>query len=89
MENPSKPSFPTTRLRRLRYHPAVRRLVQEVHLSPANMILPLFIKAGRNQRQAISSMPGHAQITTDLLPAELEEVQRLGLGGVILCGIPA
>jgi porphobilinogen synthase len=89
MENPPKPSFPTTRLRRLRYHPAVRRLVQEVQLAPANMILPLFVRAGKNLRQPINSMPGHAQITTDLLPAELEEVQRLGLGGVILFGIPA
>jgi porphobilinogen synthase len=76
-------------MRRLRHHPAIRQLAQEVHLAPSNFILPLFVRAGRNLRQPIGSMPGHAQITPDLLPAELEEVQRLGLGGVILFGIPA
>ena len=50
MENPAKPSFPTTRMRRLRYHPAVRRLVQETRLTPADMILPLFVRPGRKQR---------------------------------------
>jgi porphobilinogen synthase len=89
MDNPLKPAFPTTRLRRLRYHPAIRRLAQEVQLAPANLILPLFVRSGHNLRQPISSMPGHAQITPDLLPAALEEVQQLGLGGVILFGIPA
>lgn len=82
------PAFPTTRMRRLRHHPAVRSLVQETRLSPANLILPLFVRPGRNVRQAISSMPGHFQLSPDQVPAEIEEVQRLGLGGVILFGIP-
>lgn len=80
--------FPTTRLRRLRQHPAVRKLVQETRLSPADMILPLFVRNGRNVRQAINSMPGHFQISPDQLPAEIAEVQELGLGGVLLFGIP-
>ncbi len=88
MENPSHSQFPATRLRRLRQNPAVRRLVQEVSLAPSNMVLPLFIRPGKNIRQPIGSMPGHAQISPDQLPAELEEVQTLGLGGVILFGIP-
>lgn len=88
MENPSHSQFPGTRLRRLRQNPAVRRLVQEVTLAPANMVLPLFVRPGKNVRQPIGSMPGHAQISPDQLPAELEEVQQLGLGGVILFGIP-
>ena len=85
---PSGPAFPTTRLRRLRHHPAVRSLVQETRLSPANLILPLFVRPGRNVRQPIGSMPGHFQLSPDQLPGEIEEVQRLGLGGVILFGIP-
>ncbi len=76
-------------MRRLRYHPAMRRLVQETQLTPVNMILPLFVRPGKKQRQAISSMPGHFQISPDELAVEIEEVQRLGLGGVILFGIPA
>jgi porphobilinogen synthase len=75
-------------MRRLRHHPAVRSLVQETRLSPANLILPLFVRPGRNVRQPISSMPGHFQISPDQVPGEIEEVQRLGLGGVILFGIP-
>jgi porphobilinogen synthase len=82
------PAFPTVRLRRLRHHPAVRRLVEETRLDPADFILPLFVRSGTNVRLAIDSMPGHFQISPDRLAAELEEVERLGLGGVILFGIP-
>ncbi len=88
MESASYGRFPTTRLRRLRQNPAVRRLVQETALLPANFVLPLFIRPGVGVRQPIGSMPGHAQISPDQLPGELEEVQNLGLGGVILFGIP-
>ena len=63
--------------------------MQETHLVPANFILPLFIRGGHNVRLPISSMPGHAQISPDQLAGELDEVQRLGLGGVILFGVPA
>jgi len=80
--------FPTTRLRRLRYHPAVRRLVQETRLDPAQMILPLFVRSGRNVRLPINSMPGHFQLSPDQLTAEIQEVQELGLGGILLFGIP-
>ena len=59
--------FPTTRLRRLRYHPAVRRLVRETRLSPANLVLPLFVRPGENVRQEIV---GHAgQLPTLARPA--------------------
>lgn len=81
-------SFPTTRLRRLRHHPAVRRLVQETRLDAADLILPLFVRSGQQLRQPIDSMPGHAQISPDRLAKELAEVAELGLGGVILFGIP-
>ncbi len=81
--------FPSTRMRRLRYHPAVRSLVRDVTLTPANLILPLFVRSGENVRQPILAMPGHDQITPDLLPAEGREIADLGIGGVILFGIPA
>ncbi|MEN6407093.1 MAG: porphobilinogen synthase [Thermoguttaceae bacterium] len=80
--------FPTTRLRRLRYHPAMRDLVRETRLSPANLILPLFVRPGRGVRQPIASMPGHCQISPDLLADEVSQAVELGLGGVILFGIP-
>jgi porphobilinogen synthase len=82
------PSFPTTRLRRLRHHPAVRRLIEETRLDPADLVLPLFVRGGTGVRLPIDSMPGHFQISPDQLAPELAEVERLGLGGVILFGIP-
>ena len=81
--------FPTTRLRRLRYHPAVRNLVRETRLDPASLVLPLFARPGKGVRQLISSMPGHAQLSVDLIAEEARQAAKLGLGGVILFGIPA
>ncbi len=83
------PGFPTTRLRRLRYHPAVRELVRETRLSPAALILPLFVRPGENVRREISAMPGNYQLSPDLLAREVRQAAELGLGGVILFGIPA
>ena len=81
--------FPTLRLRRLRTHPRLRELVRETELNARDFILPLFVRHGHNQRVPISSMPGHAQITVDLLPAEIAEIEALGIPAVILFGIPA
>jgi porphobilinogen synthase len=81
--------FPTTRLRRLRYHPAVRSLVRETHLHPGSLILPLFARPGKGVRQPIGSMPGHAQLSVDLIAEEAKAAAKLGLGGIILFGIPA
>ncbi|HZZ70618.1 MAG TPA: porphobilinogen synthase [Pirellulales bacterium] len=86
--DPSPGSFPKTRLRRLRYHPRVRALTCVTRLTAEQMILPLFVRPGKNVRQEIRSMPGHAQLSVDLLEREAEEAMRLGLGGVILFGIP-
>ncbi len=83
------PGFPTTRLRRLRSHPAVRGLVREVRLSPGQLILPLFVRAGEGIRHEIASMPGHFQMTPDLVADEVRQVAGLGIGGVLLFGIPA
>jgi porphobilinogen synthase len=83
------PGFPTTRLRRLRYHPAVRSLVRETRLSPSSLILPLFARPGKGVRQPIGSMPGHAQLSVDFVAEEASEAAKLALGGIILFGIPA
>src|SRR5690606_24804178 len=76
--------YPRTRLRRLRYQPLVRELVRETRLSPANFILPLFVRAGRNVKQEIGSMPGHFQWSPDRISEELSSLADLGLGGVLL-----
>lgn len=80
--------FPAVRLRRLRRLPAVRRLVRQVHLRPEQMILPLFVRPGRAVKKEISSMPGCYQLSPDLAAAEVREAARLGLGGVLLFGVP-
>jgi porphobilinogen synthase len=84
----SSAMFPSTRLRRLRHHPAIRELVRETRLSPGNLVLPLFVRPGQGQNRPIGSMPGHAQITPDLVADEIAESVELGLGGAILFGIP-
>lgn len=80
--------FPTTRMRRLRYLPQVRELVRETRLAPANFVLPLFVRPGRGVRQEIGSMPGQFQLSLDTLETEARDLAGLGLGGVILFGIP-
>ena len=80
--------FPTVRMRRLRYNPRIRELVRQTTLSPANLILPLFVSAQVQGRQEIPSMPGQFQLSPDALAAEVREAAGLGLGGVILFGIP-
>ncbi len=87
-EQRSAAGFPATRLRRLRYHPLVRELVRDVRLAPANFILPLFVRAGRGVKQEIGSMPGHFQWSPDRLAEEVRAIADLGLGGIMLFGIP-
>lgn len=88
-DTPKPAGFPTVRMRRLRYHPAVRRLIQAVRPSPGQWILPLFVHAGSEPRRAIPSMPGHAQLSLEALREEVQSIAELGLGGVLLFGIPA
>ncbi len=90
--SPSNPdtsmTFPTTRLRRLRYHPSVRELVRETRIGPANLILPLFVRPGRAINEPIAAMPGQCQLSPDMLAHEISQAAELGLGGVMLFGIP-
>jgi len=83
------PNYPALRLRRLRQHPALRELVTETRLSVKDLILPLFVKAGATEKQAISAMPGHFQLTLSDLEQEAKEIASLSIPGVILFGLPA
>jgi porphobilinogen synthase len=80
--------FPTTRLRRLRQHPQLRALTRQTRLHPSQFIYPLFARSGKGIRQEISSMPGVFQLSLDELEKEVREVAKLGIGGVLLFGIP-
>ena len=80
--------FPIDRPRRLRATESLRRLVRETQLEPSDFILPLFVVEGEGIRKEISSMPGNYQMSADQLVRECEQAQSLGIGGVILFGIP-
>jgi len=82
------PSFPITRLRRLRSTPTLRRLVRETQLSVDDLIYPMFVRYGRKARLPIKSMPGQYQFSVDMLVKEAERIAKLGIGAVILFGIP-
>ncbi|GAB4437493.1 MAG: porphobilinogen synthase [Anaerolineae bacterium] len=81
-------AFPILRPRRLRLNAALRRMVQETTLSPADFVYPLFVRHGRGVRQPISAMPGQHQLSIDQLAAEARAVAALGVPAVILFGIP-
>ncbi len=81
--------FPSHRPRRLRQSAAVRSLVAETRLHPADLILPAFVREGIGEPVALQSMPGVVQHTRDTLRAAAAEAAELGLGGIMLFGIPA
>ncbi|MFF2042508.1 porphobilinogen synthase [Kitasatospora sp. NPDC058170] len=80
--------FPFVRPRRLRSTPAMRRLVAETRLHPAELILPLFVREGVSEPVPVSSMPGVVQHTRDTLRKAAVEAAEAGLGGVMLFGVP-
>lgn len=81
-------AFPIQRLRRLRQHEALRRMVRETSLSPSDLIYPIFVTEGRDRREEIASMPGQFRLSIDLLVKEAGEVAGLGIPAIILFGIP-
>jgi porphobilinogen synthase len=89
LERGSQPGFPTSRARRLRQNPALRRLVRETSLSPADFIYPMFMVHGRQVRREVASMPGVFQLSVDMLAAEADILAGLGISGVMLFGLPA
>jgi len=76
------------RPRRLRSNPAMRALVRETRLHPAQLLAPIFVVSGRRRREDIASLKGHARVSPDLALAEAERLAGLGVGGVLLFGIP-
>jgi porphobilinogen synthase len=81
--------FPAVRPRRWRRTPALRRLVAETRLHPADLVLPMFVKEGIGEPQPVASMPGVVQHTRDSLRKAAAEAVAAGVGGLILFGIPA
>ncbi len=81
--------FPGARPRRLRTSPAMRRLVAETRLNPAELILPMFVREGISEPVAVSSMPGVFQHTRDTLRKAALEAAEAGVGGIMLFGVPA
>jgi porphobilinogen synthase len=82
-------SFPSHRPRRLRTTPAMRRLTAEYRLAPADLILPVFIREGIGEPAPITSMPGVVQHTTESLKRAAAEAVELGVGGIMIFGVPA
>ncbi|MGV9265237.1 porphobilinogen synthase [Kitasatospora sp. NPDC003701] len=80
--------FPYVRPRRLRSTPAMRRLVAETRLHPAELILPLFVREGVREPVPVTSMPGVVQHTRDTLRKAAVEAAEAGLGGIMLFGVP-
>jgi porphobilinogen synthase len=81
-------NFPATRMRRLRSTAALRSLVRETHLQPSMLINPIFLCEGEGFRREISSMPGVFNLSIDEAVKEVEACEALGIGGVLLFGIP-
>ncbi|MBA3720032.1 MAG: porphobilinogen synthase [Nocardioidaceae bacterium] len=82
-------AFPEHRPRRLRVSPAVRRLVAETTVQPRQLVLPLFVRAGGTEPVPVPSMPGVVQHSRDSMRKAVADAAALGLGGVMLFGIPS
>ena len=81
--------FPTERPRRLRRTPALRRLVAETNLAPDDLVAPLFVAESLDAPRPIASLPGVSQHTVSSLRDEVRSLVRVGVGGVILFGVPS
>jgi porphobilinogen synthase len=81
-------AFPQVRMRRLRQSEPLRALVRETALAPGDLIYPLFLCPGEGVRHAVSSMPGVFNLSVDEAVREAEEAAALGLGGLLLFGLP-
>ncbi|MET8267076.1 porphobilinogen synthase [Micromonospora arida] len=81
-------SYPEIRPRRLRRNPAVRRLVSETRVDPAELVVPMFVKEGLTEPRAIGSLPGVLQHSRDSLRKAAVEAVQAGVGGIMLFGVP-
>lgn len=84
MTTPTPRHFPATRMRRMRSNDFSRRLMRENALTPADLILPVFVMEGDNQREAVPSMPGVERLTLDLLIEQARKAQALGIPALAL-----
>jgi porphobilinogen synthase len=82
-------SFPEIRPRRLRATPALRRLVAETRIDPAQLVLPLFVRDDVTEPVPLTSMPGVVQHTFDSLRGAISEAAEAGIGGIMLFGVPS
>ncbi len=84
-----RPASPLpVRPRRLRRTPALRALVRETRLHPSMLVAPLFVRPGSGVREPIASLPGQARLSPDTAADEAARLADLGVGGVILFGLP-
>jgi porphobilinogen synthase len=81
-------TYPEIRPRRLRRNAAMRRLVEETRLAPAELVLPMFVKEGLTEPRPIASMPGVVQHTRESLRKAAAEAVQAGVGGIMLFGVP-
>ncbi len=88
MSIPDLPAFPISRPRRLRRTPALRRLVQDVVVRPADLVLPMFVREAISEPVPIASMPGVVQHTQESLVKAAVEATEAGVGGLMIFGIP-
>jgi len=80
--------FPSYRARRMRSSDAMRRMVRETIVTPADFVYPLFVTHGKGVKKEISSMPGNYQQSVDNIVKDCKEVKSLGIPAVLLFGIP-
>ena len=81
-------AFPTIRPRRLRGSASLRALVTETRLHPRELVLPVFVREGLSEPVAIAAMPGVVQHSLDSLVDEAQRCVDLGLGGIMVFGVP-
>jgi porphobilinogen synthase len=82
-------TFPNVRPRRLRTSASMRRLVEETHIAPAQLVLPMFVKEGLTEPRPITSLPGVVQHSRESLRKAAAEAVSAGVGGIMLFGVPA
>ena len=81
-------TYPTKRLRRLRYNSTLRDMVRETIITKNDLIYPLFVVPGSKIKKEVKSMPGVYQMSIDVVVEECKEIEKLGIPAVILFGIP-
>ncbi|MDD5669901.1 MAG: porphobilinogen synthase [Candidatus Omnitrophica bacterium] len=80
--------YPLYRAQRLRYRDSLRSLMRETSVSRTDLIMPFFVRGGKNVKKPIVSLPGNFQFSIDILIKEIKEAARMGISAVLLFGIP-